>query len=145
MQASMQNINTPLLKSSQATLARFGLSEGTVFRSYLDVLMELEAENYTIRIAASRSFWIYGLEVLNLERFMKGSGEVYWNRKVFWAFSGRNLWVGGWDFVRIEISTRSIDPYGCWELIPSKLLIFGPNKGQIFHKFLARAVWDPRL
>ena len=36
---------------------RWGLpatSAGTPFRSYLDVLRELEAENYTMRIAASR-------------------------------------------------------------------------------------------
>ena len=37
-------------------------SAGTVFRSYLDVLRELEAENYTMRIAAKRSFSKYRLE-----------------------------------------------------------------------------------
>jgi len=45
----------PFKKISQTTPARFGLSGGTVFRLYLDVLRELGAENY-IRIAVSRSF-----------------------------------------------------------------------------------------
>ena len=56
------NITTSCSKLSQTTLARFGLSAGTLFGSYLDIPRELEAENYTIRIAASRSLWIYGLE-----------------------------------------------------------------------------------
>ncbi len=59
---------------------------------------------------------------------------------VFWAFMGRNFGVGGRDFVRIEILTCSIDPYRRWEVIPSKSLIFGPNKGQHFRKILARVV-----
>ena len=40
----------------RATLTRFGRSVGTYFGSYYDVLKELWAENYTIGIAASRSF-----------------------------------------------------------------------------------------
>ena len=41
---------------SQTTFARSGWSVGIMFGSYLDVLRELGGENYTIRIATSRSF-----------------------------------------------------------------------------------------
>ena len=37
----------------------------TLFPSWLDVLKELEAENYTMRITAKRSFWKYRLECPN--------------------------------------------------------------------------------
>ena len=40
----------------------------------------------------------------------------------------------------LRIVYCSIDSYRCWEVIPSKLLIFEPNKGQNFRKHLARVV-----
>ena len=48
----------------------------------LDVLRELEAENYTMRIAAKRSYPLYGLEgsnpnfLMGYEGFGARSGEV---------------------------------------------------------------------
>ena len=50
--------------------------------------------------------------------------------EVFKAFLGRNLGVGGWYFVRIEILTCSMESYRFGELSPSKLWIFDPSKGQ---------------
>ena len=49
-------------KLSQTTFARSGWSVEKLFGSYIDVLRELEAETYTIRIAASRYFRIFVLE-----------------------------------------------------------------------------------
>ena len=47
---------------------------GTLLRSYLDVLREIEAEKYTMRIAASRSFWKYRLEGPNPLKMMVYEG-----------------------------------------------------------------------
>ena len=55
---------------------------GALFASYLDVLRELEAENYTMRIAAKRSRPLDGLEgsnpnfLMDYEGFGARSGEV---------------------------------------------------------------------
>ena len=97
------------------------------------------------RVALSPNIWVRRPNSLILNGSWRGRVRLTEIERVFGAFLGRNLGVGGWDFVRIEILTCSIDPYGCWELNPSKLLIFEPNKGENFDKILARAVWDPRL
>ena len=103
---------------------------------------ELEAENYTMRIAAKRSCPRYGLEgsytifLMDYEGFGARSGEVDWNRrifgKVFGAFLGRPDGFGGWDFVRIQIFQCRTCPYRFWELILSKLSNCWHWKGRIF-------------
>ena len=58
----------------------------------LDIFKELEAENYTMRIAAKRSFWKYKLEGPNPEFWMVYEGvgvrsaEVDWSRESVWGF-----------------------------------------------------------
>ena len=53
-----------------------------MFGSYVDVLREFEAENYTMRIAAKRSCPLYGLEgsnpkfLMDYEGFGARPGEV---------------------------------------------------------------------
>ena len=97
------------------------------------------------RVALSLNIWVGRPNSLILNGSWRGRVRLTKIERVFGTLSARNLGVGDWDFVRIEILTCSIDPYGCWELNPSKLFIFEPNKGQLFHKILARIVWDPRL
>ena len=56
------------------TLARSRPVARSMFASYLDVLRELEAENYTMRIAAKRSCPLYGLEGSNPKFWMDYEG-----------------------------------------------------------------------
>ena len=97
------------------------------------------------RVALSLKIRVRRPNSLILNGSWRGRVRLTEIERVFGTFLGRNLGVGGWDFVRIEILTCSIDPYGCWEPNPSKLLIFEPSKGENFDKILARAVCDPRL
>ena len=97
------------------------------------------------RFALFLNIWVRRPKSLILNGSWRGRVRLIEIEGAFGAFSGLNFGVGGWDFVRIEIFDCSIDPYGRWELIHLKLLIFEPNKGQHFQKILARVVWDPRL
>ena len=54
-QRSRRKVQIVLKPKSTLLQPEVGRSVGTLFRSYLDVLKELEAENYTMRIAAKRS------------------------------------------------------------------------------------------
>ena len=85
------------------------------------------------RVVVSPNIWVRRPNSSILNGSWRGRVRSAGIECVFWAFSDRNLGVGGWDFVRIEFLICSIDPYGCWEVNPSKLLlIFEPNKCKIY-------------
>ena len=104
-----------------------------------------ELHHKNCRVALFLNIWVRRPKSLISNGSWMGQVRLTKIERVFCAFWGRDFGVGGWDVVRIEILTCSIDSYGSWELISSIFQFFEPRTGPIFDKFLARVVWDPRL